>query len=173
MTLMMSFALIFAQLSLMAFGGGNTILPEMQHQVVQVHHWLNAQQFSTLFAMAQAAPGPNMMIVPLIGWQIAGVKGLIVTSAAKFIPSSCLTLLTQHFWQRFEHATWRIRIQQALKPVTIGLVFASAFLIAKPNAGHWQLMMIMMLVTALSYRYKIHPLWLLASGAIAGIWGLS
>ncbi|MFM2485967.1 chromate transporter [Celerinatantimonas yamalensis] len=173
MILMISLALVFAQLSLMAFGGGNTILPEMQHQVVQVHHWLTAQQFSTLFAMAQAAPGPNMMIVPLIGWQVAGIKGLMVTSAAKFIPSSCLTLLTQHFWQRFQYAPWRTRLQQALKPVTVGLVFASAILIAKPNASHWQLIIIMMLVTKLSYRYQMHPLWLLAGGSMAGVLCLS
>ena len=58
---------VFAQLSVLAFGGGNAILPEMQHQVVNVHHWMTAEQFSSLFAMAQAAPGPNMMIIPLIG----------------------------------------------------------------------------------------------------------
>ena len=74
----------FTQLSLIAFGGGNTILPEMQRQVVDIHHWMTAQEFSALFAMAQAAPGPNMMIVPLVGWHVAGLSGLLVTSTAKF-----------------------------------------------------------------------------------------
>ncbi|HCK29691.1 MAG TPA: chromate transporter, partial [Acinetobacter ursingii] len=69
---LMTLALVFTQLSVLAFGGGNAILPEMQHQVVNIHHWMSAEQFSSLFAMAQAAPGPNMMIVPLIGWHVAG-----------------------------------------------------------------------------------------------------
>ena len=63
---LITLALVFTQLSVLAFGGGNAILPEMQHQVVNIHHWMSAEQFSSLFAMAQAAPGPNMMIVPLI-----------------------------------------------------------------------------------------------------------
>lgn len=67
MAVLFSLAIIFTELSLMAFGGGFSILPEMQRQVVDVHQWMSAQEFSALFAMAQAAPGPNMMIVPLIG----------------------------------------------------------------------------------------------------------
>ena len=70
--------IVFTQLSVLAFGGGNAILPEMQHQVVTVHQWMTAEQFSSLFAMAQAAPGPNMMIVPLVGWHVAGLAGLLV-----------------------------------------------------------------------------------------------
>ena len=66
MYVLLALTLVFTQLSLLAFGGGNAILPEMQHQVVTVHHWMTAEQFSSMFAMAQAAPGPNMMIVPLV-----------------------------------------------------------------------------------------------------------
>ncbi len=89
---LLTLAIIFTQLSLIAFGGGNTILPEMQRQVVDIHHWMTAQEFSALFAMAQAAPGPNMMIVPLVGWHVAGLSGLLVTSTAKFLPSSLITV---------------------------------------------------------------------------------
>ncbi|MGM0515853.1 MAG: chromate transporter, partial [Pseudomonadota bacterium] len=79
MAMLISLAIIFTELSLMAFGGGFSILPEMQRQVVEVHQWMSAQEFSALFAMAQAAPGPNMMIVPLIGWHVAGWAGLLVS----------------------------------------------------------------------------------------------
>ena len=72
---LLALAAIFAQLSLLAFGGGNTILPEMQRQVTQVHPWLTPQEFAALFALAQAAPGPNMLISTLIGWRIAGLAG--------------------------------------------------------------------------------------------------
>ena len=60
-------ALIFSQLSVVAFGGGNTTLPEMHRQVVDVHHWMSNADFAALYALAQAAPGPNLMVAPLIG----------------------------------------------------------------------------------------------------------
>ncbi len=88
---LITLAVIFTQLSLVAFGGGNSILPEMHRQIVDVHHWMTAQEFGALFALAQAAPGPNLMVVPLVGWHIAGWGGLLVTSFAKFGPSSIIT----------------------------------------------------------------------------------
>ena len=75
-------AIIFAQLSMVAFGGGNTILPEMHRQVVDVHHWMTGADFVALYALAQAAPGPNMMVAPLIGWNVAGWAGMLVTTVA-------------------------------------------------------------------------------------------
>ena len=109
----------------LAFGGGNTILPEMQRAVVDVHHWMSAQEFSALFALAQAAPGPNMMIVPLIGWQVAGWSGLLVSSLAKFGPSSIVTLIVMGGWKRYKDRPWRQVIQRGLVPVTVGLVVSS------------------------------------------------
>ena len=91
-SILISLALIFSQLSLLAFGGGNTILPEMQRQVVQVHQWMSAADFSALFALGQAAPGPNLMVVTLVGWHVAGWMGVVVTTIAKFGPSSLLTV---------------------------------------------------------------------------------
>ncbi len=69
---------MFAQLSLLAFGGGNSILPEMQRQVVQVHQWMTARDFAALYALAQAAPGPNMLVSALIGQRVAGIPGALV-----------------------------------------------------------------------------------------------
>ena len=93
-------ALIFAQLSLIAFGGGNTTLPEMHRQVVDVHHWMTGADFAALYALAQAAPGPNMMVAPLIGWQVAGLAGLLVTTVALFGPSSIVTVIALRLWRR-------------------------------------------------------------------------
>jgi chromate transporter len=124
-------SLIFAQLSVVAFGGGNTVLPEMQRQVVDIHGWMSARDFAALYALAQAAPGPNMMVVPLVGWQVAGLPGLAVASAAKFGPSSMITGLALHAWERFRDRPWRGHVQAGLVPVTVGLVAASAALIVE------------------------------------------
>ncbi|WP_171406802.1 chromate transporter [Acinetobacter guerrae] len=166
---LITLALVFTQLSVLAFGGGNAILPEMQHQVVNIHHWMSAEQFSSLFAMAQAAPGPNMMIVPLIGWHVAGPAGLLVTSIAKFGPSSIITVYALKFWQRFKDHPFRSRFEQALKPITVGLVLVSAWMIAHASAQNTILVMIVILTTLLGLFKRIHPLWVMLLGAGLGI----
>ncbi|WP_339352853.1 chromate transporter [Acinetobacter beijerinckii] len=160
---------VFTQLSVLAFGGGNAILPEMQHQVVTVHQWMTAEQFSSLFAMAQAAPGPNMMIVPLVGWHVAGPAGLLVTSLAKFGPSSIITIYALKFWQRFKAHPLRARFEKALKPITVGLVLVSAWLIADASAQNALLVLIVILTAILGMFKKVHPLWVMALGAGLGI----
>ncbi|MFK4204065.1 chromate transporter [Acinetobacter junii] len=161
--------IVFTQLSVLAFGGGNAILPEMQHQVVTVHQWMTAEQFSSLFAMAQAAPGPNMMIVPLVGWHVAGPAGLLVTSLAKFGPSSIITVYVLKFWQRFKDHPLRARFEKALKPITVGLVLVSAWLIADASAQNALLILIVILTAILGVFKKVHPLWVMALGAGLGI----
>ncbi len=161
--------IVFTQLSVLAFGGGNAILPEMQHQVVTVHQWMTAEQFSSLFAMAQAAPGPNMMIVPLVGWHVAGPAGLFVTSLAKFGPSSIITVYVLKFWQRFKEHPLRARFEKALKPITVGLVLVSAWLIADASAQNALLILIVILTAILGMFKKVHPLWVMALGAGLGI----
>ena len=169
---LLALATIFAELSLLAFGGGNTILPEMQRQVVDIHHWMSARDFSAMYALAQAAPGPNMMVVTLIGWHVAGWPGVIVTTLAKFGPSSILTGVVMHFWNRFKDRPWRRIVQQGLVPMTVGLVAASAALIAHASDHEWTLAVITALVALVSFSTRIHPLWLLAAGALGGLSGI-
>lgn len=169
---LLTLALIFVELSLLAFGGGNTILPEMQRQVVQVHHWMSAQEFGALFALAQAAPGPNMMIVPLVGWHVAGLAGLAVTSLAKFGPSSLVTGWALHLWERFRDHPWRASIQRGLKPVTAGLVAASATVITRASAHSIGLLAVAAAAAVVATTTRCHPLWLLLAGALIGLCGI-
>ncbi|SDD66814.1 chromate transporter [Paraburkholderia lycopersici] len=168
---LVALAAIFSQLSLLAFGGGNTILPEMQRQVVEVRHWMPASEFSALFALAQAAPGPNMMVVTLVGWHVAGWAGMLVTSIAKFGPSSLVTIAALHAWDRFKDRPWRRIAQKGLVPVTAGLVAASAVLIAKASDPSWIAWAITGVCAVLAFRTKIHPLWLLGAGSLIGLTG--
>lgn len=169
---LIALAVIFSQLSLLAFGGGNTVLPEMQRQVVHVHQWMSAQEFSALFALAQAAPGPNMMIVTMIGWHVGGWGGLLVTTVAKFGPSSLVTLMAFHAWERYKDHPWRGVVQRALIPVTVGIVAASALLIAESSNHSGVAWLITGAVALAAHRAITHPLWLLAAGAMVGLTGI-
>jgi chromate transporter len=169
---LLALALIFSQLSLLAFGGGATILPEMQRQVVDVHHWMSARDFSALFALAQAAPGPNMMVVTLVGWQVAGWPGIVVSTLAKFGPCSVLTALVLQVWDRFKDRPWRRLIQAGLVPVTVGLVVASAVLISASADHAWILGAITAASAVAVLATRIHPLWVLGAGALIGLTGI-
>lgn len=160
---------LFAQLSLLAFGGGNTILPEMQRQVVDIHHWMTAENFTSLFALAQAAPGPNLMIVPMVGWHIAGWQGLLVSSIAKFGPSSIVVILVMRLWDRFKDKPWRAVAQAGIFPITVGLVAASGILITEASVDNWLTALIAAAVALLGWRTKLHPLWLLFGGGFLGL----
>lgn len=168
---LLALAAIFTQLSLLAFGGGNSILPEMHRQVVDVHHWMSAQQFGALFALAQAAPGPNLMIVPLVGWHVAGWAGVLVTSAAKFGPSSIVTGVALNLWNRFKDRPWRSIVQRGLVPVTAGLVTASAAVITEASALNWFLAIITAAGAIVLTLTRVHPLVVLGVGALIGLSG--
>ena len=165
-------ALLFAELSLLAFGGGNSVLPEMQRRMVDVHGWMTAAQFNALFGLAQAAPGPNMMVVTLLGWRLAGVWGALVATAAMFGPSSLVTGIALRAWERFRHAPWRRAVQAGLVPVTAGLVSAGAAVVAATAAGTLSLAGVAVAAAALSIATKLHPLWLLGLGAAFGLSGM-
>jgi chromate transporter len=165
-------ALVFGQLSLLAFGGGNAVIPEMQRQVVGLHHWMNAHEFAALYALAQAAPGPNLMVVSLIGWRVAGLSGALVATAAITAPSSVLTLVVSGAWYRFRDAGWRRGLQAGLLPVTAGLVMASAALLIRTTAVDWTAAAVTVVAALLFLFTRLHPLLVLGGAALAGVVGL-
>jgi chromate transporter len=172
MSTLVDLAVVHAQLSLLAFGGAAAIIPEMQRQVVDVHHWMDAREFASLYALAQAAPGPNLMVVSLVGWRVAGFWGALVTTAAIAAPSSVLTLLVSGVWYRFRDAPWRKALQAGLQPVTAGLIMASAALLIRSTAVDWSAAAVIAVTAGLFIFTKVHPLLILVGAAAAGAAGL-
>lgn len=112
-----------------------------------------------------------MMIVTLVGWHVAGWQGMLVSAIAKFGPSSILTILSLHAWERFKDKPWRAYIQSGLMPVTAGIVAASAALIAHASDGNWLLTAITVFTALIAWKTRIHPLWLLLAGSLIGLLG--
>ena len=163
---------VFATLSLLAFGGTNSVIPEMQRQVVDVHGWLTAREFAALFALAQAAPGPNMLVVTLIGWRVAGLAGALSTTLSVSFPSSLLTFIAGHVWYRFRQAPWRNAVQAGLMPVTAGLLMAGAALLIRTTATDWGTGLVVAIATVLFVCTRVHPLLVLAAAAALGATGV-
>ncbi len=126
---------VFAPLSLVAFGGGPTIVAELEHQTVGVHGWLTHRDFIDIFAISRVAPGPGILMVTLIGWKVAGWLGAIVASLAFYLPSGALVSGAAYLWRRHRSAAWREKIEYGLAPIAIGLIFAGAYSILNAVNG--------------------------------------
>jgi chromate transporter len=167
-----SLSAVFMQLSLLAFGGTNSVLPEMQRQVVEVHSWISAHEFAALFALAQAAPGPNMLVVTLIGWRVAALPGALITTLSVAGPSSVMTFVSYRLWYRFRDAAWRRLVQAGLMPVTAGLVMASAALLIGTTSTDWGTAAISAIATVLFLLTRLHPLLVLGAAGALGATGI-
>jgi chromate transporter len=165
--------LVFAQLSLLAFGGANAIIPEMHRQVVDVHGWLGGREFVALYALAQAAPGPNLMVVSLIGWRVSGLAGAVAATLAVGVPSSVLVLLVSGMWYRFRDAPWRKATQAGLMPVTAGVIMAGAGLFIQEAAAGWGTMAVIAVALPVFLFTRLHPLLILGTAAALGALGAS
>jgi chromate transporter len=135
--ILFSLVLVFVPLSLLSFGGGQAIVPEIQHQTVMVHHWLTDKEFADVFAIARSAPGPSTLIVALIGWQVMGFWGALTAAVAIFLPSSILVYLVGGWWQRNKKSPLRKAIEKGLAPVAVGLIFAGAVIVLQSAHAGW------------------------------------
>lgn len=160
---------VFAEMSLLAIGGVATTLPEMQREVVDVHGWMSAHDFAALFALAQAAPGPNFMICVLVGWHVAGLPGAFAGLIGMTAPSSAITFVTAGLWHRFRARPWRAYVQAGLVPVTVGLVSASAGLLTWSTTVSTVAGAVTAVSAILLTRTRLHPLIVLAGGALVGL----
>ncbi len=165
-------AINFALLSLIAVGGINPILPELHRQAVDAHGWMSSARFTDLFAIAQGAPGPNILVVTLIGWDVAGVPGALVATAAICGPSCVLAYFVSRIWDRFRLARWRNAIQAGLVPVTVGLVAAGAYILARTADSSFLAFAVTAVTAAAVFLTRIHPLVFLAVGAALGLAGM-
>lgn len=162
----------FALMSLFAIGGANSAVPEMQRIAVEVEGWMSARQFTDIFAIAQVTPGPNVIIVALIGYHVAGLLGALVATLAMCGPSCMFAFYVGGVWERFRTAPWRIAIQAGLIPISIGLIAASAFVVASAAVPNPAAVAVTLAAAVITYTIRLNPLWIFAATALLGLAGL-
>jgi len=162
-------ARVFAVLSLVSIGGANAVLPEIRRQIVDVQGWMNDGVFANLFAISNAAPGPNIILVSLIGWQLAGLAGLLVATLAIMIPSCSLAFMAGRVVNRWSETRWIALLKEGLVPVTLGLILASGISMMR-TADHDALTLGISLATAIFVVFsRRNPLWAIAAGTAVSI----
>lgn len=163
-------ALYFAALSCIAFGGLPSVVPEMQRYVVDVQGWVSADDFIHLFAIAQAAPGPNILFAGLVGWKLAGLPGALVALGAICTPAAVISWWVSGLWEKYKEAPRRIALQRAMAPLVVGLIFSGGFVIATPGpVPDWRLWLIAGAAAVAMLASKINPLWFLGAGGALGV----
>ena len=170
-------------LSLMSVGGGITTAPEMHRYLVDEQHWLSDPQFSSSIALAQAAPGPNVLFVALMGWNVGmnaggyglALLGVAVTMTGMLLPSTTLTYMTAQWGHRNRDLRAVRAFKTGMAPIVIALLVSTGWLLtsAHSNAARdWPLWLLTAISVLLVWRTKIHMLWLIGTGALLGGLGL-
>ena len=163
--------LLFSSLSLLSIGGGNSVLPEMHRQSVGKYHWLTDNQFADVFAISQAAPGPSILIVTLIGYKAAGILGGVLATVAVILPAAIVVYLVTFFWQHAEKSPLRHAIEKGFAPLTVGLVLASAYIMGKSTDHDWRAFLLTGLCALIFIFTRTNPLIIVALAGLIGFLG--
>ncbi len=162
----------FAWMSLFAVGGANSAIPEMHRVAVDVQHWMNDRQFADIFAISQLSPGPNVLIVTLIGYHVAGIFGALAATVAMCGPTAVVAYYVSGILARSSHSRWPAIIQAALVPLSIGLMGASGLILALTSDRSWVAGLITVAAAVLAFATRLNPLWMLLAGGALGFAGL-
>ncbi|GAB3190643.1 chromate transporter [Hydrogenophaga aquatica] len=173
----------FGALSLLAVGGGISVVPDMHRYLVVQQGWLTNQQFTSSVALAQIAPGPNVLFVALMGWNVGinaggiylGALGAALCLLGIVIPSSLLTLVATRWAQKNRNRAGVRAFKAGLTPLVVALLAATAWLLLEPNLSSGNLVVAGLVVTVATlvlWRTSVHLLWVLAAGAALGGLGL-
>lgn len=172
----------FSALSLLAVGGAITAAPDMHRFLVEQQQWLTNEQFNASIAIAQAAPGPNILFVALMGWNVglnaggypAALLGMACTMLGILLPSTALMWLSARWGHRNRELRAVRAFKQGMAPIVIALMLATGWLLSSAQHGpdrDWPLWLMTALSALVVWRTKIHILWLLGMGAFLGAMG--
>ena len=173
----------YLSLSLLAIGGAITTAPDMHRFLVDQQHWLTDAQFNASIAIAQAAPGPNVLFVALMGWNVglnaggilSGLMGIFISMLGILIPSTTLTYLAAQWGHRNRELRTVRAFKQGMAPIVVALLIATGWILAQSNGNdmkNWPIWLVTALTALIVWRSKIHLLWLLGAGALLGWFGL-
>lgn len=161
----------FLALSLVAVGGAITTVPDMQRYVVGQQGWLSDAQFTASIALAQAAPGPNVLFVAVIGFNVAGLSGVAATMAGTMLPSAGLALAASRMGSRYQQSRALRAFTAGMPPITVGLLLATGWILLEPTRGQWPALLLVAGTLWVMLRTPWSPLWPLGAGAAMGMAG--
>jgi chromate transporter len=167
-----SLIVTFGLMSLFAVGGANAAIPEMHRIAVEVHHWMTDREFADIYAISQLSPGPNVLIVTLIGYSVAGIAGALAATLAMCVPTAALAYFVSRWLARSRQSQWPSIIQTSLVPLSIGLMAASAWIVAQAADRTWTAALATIAAAVVAASTRFNPLWILLIGGCLGFAGV-
>lgn len=172
--------ILFASLSLLSIGGGNAVLPEMHRKAVGGEHWLTNSQFADVFSLSQAAPGPSILIVALVGYgaglEAGGVPGAILggvlATVAMVLPAATLVYVLTLVWQKAQQSRLRSAVEKGFAPLTVGLILATSLVMSRAADHDWRAYLLTATCTLIFVFSKVNPLIVVAAAALIGYLGV-
>lgn len=161
----------FAVLSLISIGGGLAVAPDMERLLVSQLGLITHTQFNASIAIAQAAPGPNILFVAVLGYQAAGWAGAAATFVGMMVPSTVLCLVAARWGEARQHWLGVRAFKAGMAPITIALLFSTSWILSTNMPG-WRTALLVAASGVLVWRTRVHLLWLIAAGAVLGALGL-
>jgi len=165
----------FLVLSLLAVGGAITTVPDMHRYIVIQQHWLSDAQFTASIAIAQAAPGPNLLFVAVLGWNVAGPLGMLATMIGILVPSTVLSLWATRWGAQRRDTRFVRAFTTGLMPLTLGLLLSTGWVLAEPYlrdpAQRWGALALIVVSVLAMLRTRLSPMWVVALGCVAGALG--
>ncbi|MBU3725323.1 MAG: chromate transporter [Burkholderiaceae bacterium] len=162
----------FLMLSLLAVGGAISLAPEMHRYLVSEMGLLTDAQFTASIAIAQSAPGPNILFVTVLGWQAAGPWGALATTIGAVTPSAILVVMVHRFSHARADSLWVQAIKEGLAPVVIALMLATAWILAESWSNDFRVLALVV-VSALGMAFtRIPPVVMIVAGALLGLFGI-
>jgi chromate transporter len=157
-----------ALLSSISFGGFPSVLPDV-HNLVTANGWVTDREFADFFAISQVVPGPNMILMmSFIGLKLGGIGGAIASALATFGPPCLIYYTAYRLWDRFRNRPWQQIVRRGLAPLTIGLVIAGGYVMARAGDVGWQGALVTAAAVGLMLGTRLNPLWILTIGGILG-----
>jgi chromate transporter len=140
----------------------------MHRKAVDSYSWMNGNQFADLFAISQAAPGPSILLVTLIGYKAAGITGAVLATVAMILPAGILVYLVSRLWSRSADSPLRSAIERGFAPLTVGLVLASGWVMSKAADHDWRAWILTAACTFLCTTTKTNPIFIVGGAALIG-----
>ncbi|MFK8251505.1 chromate transporter [Ancylobacter terrae] len=161
---------VFSLLSILAVGGGAAVLPETKALVIDQHHWLTEDQFRDIYGLGQVVPGPNMLMVLVIGYHVTGYLGALLAYLGFFLPASAISLVASRVWEHFEGSPWRAAIQRGLAPLVVGLMAAGTISIARTAIdGSLTVLIAIAVFLGIYFVKKVNPALFVLGGGLVGL----
>ncbi|MDR6951430.1 chromate transporter [Ancylobacter sp. 3268] len=161
---------VFSLLSVLAVGGGAAVLPETKMLVVETHHWLTDDQFRDIYGLGQVVPGPNMLMVMMIGYHVTGFLGALIAYLGFFVPAGVISLGASRLWDHFEGSPWRASLQRGMAPLVVGLMAAGAIAIARTAIdGAMTVAIAIAVFLGVFFVKRINPAILVLGGGVVGL----